>query len=49
MTTPTWLDRPTWAWLPDLGCLSYPSLPSKKQDLVSEPRPGHLWWLGQEG
>ena len=50
MTTPTWLalTHPL-AWPPDMGRLSYPSLPSKKQDLVFEPIPDHLWWLGIEG
>lgn len=27
-------------------CLSYPS---RRQDLVFEPIPDHLWWLGTEG
>lgn len=38
MTTPTRLDRPTWVWLPDFGCLSYPVCPARSR----------IWCLSQD-
>lgn len=37
MITLTWPALAPLAWLPDLGCLCYPSLPGRKQDLLFEP------------